>query len=192
MARSTVCVTVASLSDRDRLIPLWVQLRAETGQTKEWAQRAAQDGRMEAALSSDAVRVFLATSDEVDTGFAVVIRSPLSGLGDEQAVWIDQMWVAPDHRGTGVAKALLSRVSAYGEEQGSTQVVCCVPTQARGVNRYFAKLGFAATVTLRVTSTASLRRKLTGVAESKGAATLRQRRSLRARARDDMKVASGL
>lgn len=147
---------------------------------------------MDVALARDDVRVFLASTEDKDTGFAVVTRSPLSGLGDEQAVWIDQMWVAPDHRGTGVAKALLTRVSAYGEEHGSTQVVCCVPTNERGINRYFAKLGFAATVTLRVTSTASLRRKLTGVAESKGAATLRARRSLRARAREDVKVASGL
>ena len=192
MARSTVCVSVASLSDRDRLIPLWIQLRSETGQTKEWAERAAQDGRMEIVLSRDDVRVFIASIEGRDTGFAVATRSPLSGLGDEQAVWIDQMWVSPDDRGNGVARALLARVSAYGEEQGSTQVVCCVPTQARGANRYFAKLGFAATVTVRATSAASLRRKLTGVTESSGAATVRQRRSLRARSRDDVKVASGL
>lgn len=189
---TTVRVILATPTEQERLIPLWVGLRVETGQTQQWAQRAARDGRMEAALARTDVRIFIASSDEQDAGFAVVTCSPLSGLNDEQAAWVDQMWVAPRFRGSGVARALLAKVSAYAEEQGSTQVVCCVPAQSRGVNRYFARLGFTGVVTARATSTASLRRRLTGSVESSGAAILRQRKSLRARARDDVKVAGGL
>lgn len=192
MVRPDIDVSTAELSDLERLVPMWVQLRSETGQSVQWAERAARDGRMQSALTRDCVRIFLATCDGLDVGFAVVTQSPLSGLGDEQTAWIDQLWVSPDHRGSGVARVLLTRVSAYAQELGSTQVVCCVPAQSRGVNRYFARLGFTGTVTARAASTASLRRKLTPSADSSGAATVRQRRSLRARARDDMKVAGGL
>lgn len=193
MARlSTVQVLLVTSQERERLIPLWVDLRVATGQTQQWAQRAAGDGRIEAAIERADVGIFLATVGGDDAGFAVVTRSPLSGLGDEPAAWIDQMWVCPEHRGAGVARTLLSRVSAFAEEQGSTQLVCCVPAQSRAVNRYFARLGFTGVVTARATSTASLRRRLTGMSESSGAATVRRRRSLRARARDDVNVAGGL
>ncbi len=193
MARlSSVQVITVTSDEQERLIPLWVALRAETGQTQQWAERAARDGRMETALARPEVRIFMATCGDVDAGFAVVTCSPLSGLGDEQAAWIDQMWVSPEYRGAGVARALLARVSASAEEQGNTQLVCCVPTQSRAVNRYFARLGFTSVVTARATSTASLRRRLTGATESSGAATVRMRRSLRARSRDDVNVAGGL
>ncbi len=189
---SSVQVIVVTNDEQERLIPLWVALRAETGQTQQWAQRAARDGRIEAAIARSDVRIFLASVEDADAGFAVVTRSPLSGLGDEQAAWIDQMWVSPEHRGAGVARALLAKVSAFAEERGSTQLVCCVPAQSRAVNRYFARLGFTGVVTARATSTAALRRRLTGATETSGAATVRMRRSLRARSRDDVNVVGGL
>ena len=187
MAARTVRVAVAQSGDIERLIPLWVASRSENGQTRAWAERAARDGRMQTALDRPGVTIFLATVGQsgeggaaVDAGYAVLTDSPLSGLGEERGVWIDQLFVTAQHRGDGVAKALLTRVTAYAEELGSTQLICCVPVQARAANRYFARLGFSAVVTARATSTASLRRRLTGD-ESSAAATLRRRRSLRAR-----------
>lgn len=192
MALPSVHVDIAGTDDLERLIPLWIGLRTQSGQTVEWAQRAARDGRMEAALARADVRIFLATCDGADAGYAVATVSPLSGLAEEQAVWIDQMWVAPQHRGAGVARALLGQVCERAEELGSTQVVCFVPVGERSANRYFAKLGFAGVLTVRATSTASLRRKLAGHADSTVSAMVRQRRSLRARSGDKVKVAGGV
>lgn len=192
MTRPTVQVCIAEATDLERLIPLWIALRTQSGQTLQWAQRAARDGRMQAALARADVRILLATCDGQDAGYAVATISPLSGLAEEQAVWIDQMWVSPQHRGAGVAKALLVQVCERAEELGCAQVVCFVPVAERSANRYFAKLGFAGVLTVRATSTASLRRTLVGHADPTGAATIRQRRSLRARSQDKMKVAGTL
>lgn len=192
MALPKVQVDVAGIDDLERLIPLWIALRSQSGQTVQWAQRAARDGRMEAALNREDVRILLATCDGEDAGYAVATASPLSGLAEEQAVWIDQMWVLPQYRGAGVARVLLAQVCERAEELGSTQVVCFVPVGERSANRYFAKLGFAGVLTVRTTSTASLRRKLAGHADPTGSATVRQRRSLRARSSDKVKVAESV
>lgn len=192
MALPKVQVDIADMSDLERLIPLWIALRTQSGQTLEWAQRAARDGRMEAALTRGDVRIYLATCDGHDAGYAVATVSPLSGLAEEQAMWIDQMWVLPQYRGAGVARVLLTQVCERAEELGSTQVVCFVPVAERSANRYFAKLGFAGVLTVRATSTASLRRKLAGHADSSGSAMVRQRRSLRARSSDKIKVAGSV
>ena len=113
----------------------------------------------------------------------VLTTSPLSGLIDAPSVSVDQLYVVPESRRSGVAHALLSRAAGFAETLGCEQVATCVPAQAREANRFFARLGFSSYVVRRVTPTSALRRRLAGVEPRAGLdQVLSRRRSLRARA----------
>ncbi|WP_289232936.1 GNAT family N-acetyltransferase [Barrientosiimonas endolithica] len=110
-----------------RLVPLWVAARTATGQSADWADRAVREGRLRTALAREDVRVYLAEQDDQPIGFVAATVSPLSGLGEESAVWIDQLYVTPGSRRRGAAKALLGAVATYADLCGVGQVTSCVP-----------------------------------------------------------------
>ena len=113
----------------------------------------------------------------------VLTTSPLSGLIEAPSVSVDQLYVVPESRRSGVAHALLSRAAGFAETLGCEQVATCVPAQAREANRFFARLGFSSHVVRRVTPTSALRRRLAGEEPRAGLdQVLSRRRSLRARA----------
>jgi GNAT superfamily N-acetyltransferase len=162
---------------------LWVAARVEGGSTPDAAQRAASEGRIADALSRDDVMAYLALTGGTVAGFMVLTTSPLSGLIDAPSVSVDQLYVVPESRRSGVAHALLSRAAGFAESLGCEQVATCVPAQAREANRFFARLGFSSYVVRRVTPTTSLRRRLAGEEPRAGLdQVLSRRRSLRARA----------
>jgi len=163
---------------------LWISARVEAGASPESASRAAGEGKVCAALARDDVRAYLAFGDETPTGYMVLTDSPLSGLTDSPCVSIDQLYVVPESRRTGVARALLTAAATYADRHGCEQIASAVPAQGREANRFFARLGFSSYVVRRVTSTAALRRKLSGEEQHPGLdqVLLRRRRSLRARA----------
>jgi GNAT superfamily N-acetyltransferase len=162
---------------------LWVAARVEGGSTPDAAQRAASEGRIADALSRDDVMAYLALTGGTVAGFMVLTTSPLSGLIDAPSVSVDQLYVVPESRRSGVAHALLSRAAGFAESLGCEQVATCVPAQAREANRFFARLGFSSYVVRRVTPTSALRRRLAGVERRAGLdQVLSRRRSLRARA----------
>jgi len=170
---------------------LWTQSRVDAGQSVEWAERTVREGLIRDALARVDVRVYLASNGTQPVGYAVAMDGPLSGLSDDLVVWIDQMYVRPEQRRAGVSKALLARIAHDGETAGATQIVSCVPTQDKELNRYFARLGFAPAITERTISPAQLLRHLAPVEEdeSRTMAIVRRRRSLRARARARVEIA---
>ena len=183
MSRSAVSVARVRPADEETFAPLWVSSRVAVGQTSEWAERAVREGRLRDALQRGDVRIYAATSGGEQVGFVVVTHSPLSALADDTAAWIDQIWVEPEHRRTGVARELLQMAARFAEHVGASQLVSCVPAQQKESNRYFARLGFAPLVTSRSTTPGALRRRLAGdEALPTSDAVVRQRRSLRARA----------
>jgi GNAT superfamily N-acetyltransferase len=162
---------------------LWTAARVEAGSTPDAAQRAASEGRIADALSRDDVMAFLALTGSTVAGFMVLTTSPLSGLIDAPSVSVDQLYVLPESRRSGVAHALLARAAGFAEALGCEQVATCVPAQAREANRFFARLGFSSYVVRRVTPTSALRRRLAGEEPRAGLdQVLSRRRSLRARA----------
>lgn len=170
---------------------LWLQSRLEAGQSREWAERTLREGVTRRALARTDVRVYLATADETAVGYAVVMDGPLSGLAEDPVAWIDQMYVAVPRRRAGVARALLARVAHDAASRGASQVISCVPTQAKDLNRYFARLGFAPAITERAITPAALLRHLADADSSAAMAVVRRRRSLRARARARVQAAPG-
>ncbi len=187
MARQAVRVSRV-LADDDAAIAhfasVWTQSSVATGHSAEWAQRTVSDGVLQAALERDDVRVYLATGNDEPAGFAVVLDGPRPSLAEQASVWIEQLYVVERCRRSGVSTALLGRIARDAEDAGAGQLVSCVPSQARDVNRYFARLGFAPSVTERTISPGGLLRHLAGDGkDSVAREVVRRRRSLRARAR---------
>lgn len=184
MSRLSVSVTRVSADEESDFAPLWIASRVATGQSEAWAERAISEGRVSLAVAREDIRIYVARVDAAYVGFVVVTHSPLSGLGDESAAWVDQIYVDPDYRRTGVAQALLLKAADYAEHVGANQLISCVPAQEKDSNRYFARLGFTPLAIGRTTTPTALRRRLAGgEKESNSEAVVRRRRSLRARSR---------
>ena len=183
MSRPQVSVQPVTPELQPEFTRLWTAARVEAGSTPDAAQRAASEGRIADALSRDDVTAYLALTGGTVAGFMVLTTSPLSGLIEAPSVSVDQLYVVPESRRSGVAHALLSRAAGFAEALGCEQVATSVPAQAREANRFFARLGFSSHVVRRVTPTSALRRRLAGVEPRAGLdQVLSRRRSLRARA----------
>jgi len=93
-------------------------------------------------------------------GVLVLRRGDLIPLTGSEAVHVEQLWVSPDHRRRGVARALLRCAASIGEQSGLGDVVCSVPPTGREAHRFLARLGFVPLVSHRVVPVATLLRRL--------------------------------
>jgi GNAT superfamily N-acetyltransferase len=87
-------------------------------------------------------------------------RAPLSPLHTESAVHTSYLQVHPEHRRRGYAKALLDAALSWAEEKDVTHITAITNSNSRDTNRFLARLGLATAATLRIASTATVRRKL--------------------------------
>jgi GNAT superfamily N-acetyltransferase len=82
-----------------------------------------------------------------DVPFTVVARSGARGVGvvcgveSEDGVDLISMWVAPDHRGTGLAGRLIDRVVAWAASSGRQTWLMVRDDNAAAIRAY-AKAGF--------------------------------------------------
>ncbi|MEO8556249.1 MAG: GNAT family N-acetyltransferase [Actinomycetota bacterium] len=146
--------------------------------------RAATEERVALAFARDDVRAYLAFTEGRPVGYILLTCSPLSFLTDSQRVSIEQIFVVPEARRGGAARALLNAAATYADRLGADQIAGLVPVQGREANRFFARLGFTSDVARRVTTASALHRKLATGDETHPALDrlLQHRRSLRARA----------
>ncbi|MGB7820223.1 MAG: GNAT family N-acetyltransferase, partial [Ornithinibacter sp.] len=180
MLRRTVDVIPVG-DDLQDITRLWLTAKVDGGTTEQAASRVVSDGRLAAALRRPGVQAFLARVDREPVGYAITSDNPF-GVSPSPEISVEQMWVAPEARRLGVAKALLTAVLAAAERAGCEHVVSNVPTASRDANRFFARLGFSSVVVRRVVPTSLLRRRLAPETSESGTVLLRRRRSLRHRA----------
>lgn len=181
MARRTVDVRAVDPGDLRDLSGLWLAAKVDAGTSKDVCVRTLADGHFAGALRRPGVQAFIARLDSEPVGYVITSDNPF-GLAPGPEVAIEQLWVGPDARRHGVAKALLGAVLGAAERAGCEVVVSNVPTTSRDANRFFARLGFASVVVRRVVSTSALRRKLAPETVETGHELLRRRRNLRHRA----------
>lgn len=162
MGRSIASVQRVDESLHSPFIELWITHRIEGGTTPEAAQRLALDGTLRTALQRNDVAAFIAFVDSRPAGYLVLSDSTRSLLVDSPCVSIDMLYVDPAHRRLGVGRSLLAAASRYADRLGAEHVASLVPAQDRDANRFFARLGFAPETVRRVTSLATLQRKLAG------------------------------
>lgn len=188
MGRSPVHVRRVDPSgaDLDALASLWVMSRPPVrgvGAPIDDVRSALQ-----AALTRDDVYALLASyepaaSEPGDVGFLMLSTRPLLPLMGEPGVSIEHLFVLPEARRLGAARALIARATTYAEQLGAGQISTHVPALGREEQRFFARLGFSPSVVRRVTSVAALRRRLSPQGDPRVEATVVRRRSLRARSR---------
>lgn len=181
MVRRTVEVGVVDATDLRDITGLWTAAKVDAGSSREVCARTIAEGRLAAALCRPGVQAFVARLDGEAVGYVVTTDNPF-GLSPGEEIAVEQLWVAPDARRHGIAKALLTAVLGAAERAGCDVVVSNVPTSHRDANRFFARLGFSSVVVRRVVSTSALRRKLAPETAETGDALRRRRRSLRQRA----------
>lgn len=185
MGRTVVGVRQVDVDLHSQFIELWITHRIESGTTPEAAQRLALDGTLRTALQRNDVFAFIAFVDEVAAGYVVLADSTRSLLVNSPCVSIDMLFVHPDFRRQGVGKALLGAAGRHADRQGAEHLASAVPAQNRDANRFFARLGFAPETVRRITSTATLQRKLSGEPRSQRYSldqVLQRRRDVRTKA----------
>ncbi|XLW75718.1 GNAT family N-acetyltransferase [Arsenicicoccus dermatophilus] len=181
MARSWTGVRPVESYDVDELYSLWNDAITEGGPGFELGTRPVSRERLAQVLGRSCVHAYASHQDGHLVGFLLATTNPLSPLTDSTTVTVEVLYVHPDYRNRGMARALLARAATLSEQTGATQVVSNVPSQARDLNRFFARLGFTATVTRRISTPASLRRRLAGEDVRPFDRVLARRRTQRAR-----------
>ncbi|GAA6526714.1 GNAT family N-acetyltransferase [Intrasporangium sp. DVR] len=184
MGRSLVTVQRVEAGLEAQFIELWIAHRIEIGTTPEAACRLAADGTLRRALARHDVTAYIAFVDGVPAGYVVIADTTRSLLVAAPSVSIDMLYVHADYRRQGVGKGLLAAASRYADRNGCEHLVSAVPAQDREANRFFARLGFAPETVRRVTSSATLQRKLAGEPRAQRYSldkVLQRRRDVRAR-----------
>lgn len=168
MARPVVSVRRAGGSDVPALLALLCGDRAGDGPHRPGLRR----DRVRYVMTRPDVQVLLAETTPsrgdhppVAVGVLVLRYGVLFPLGGQPSAHVEQLWVHPDHRRRGVARALLRGAASLGEQWGLADVVCAVPPQGREAHRFLARLGFAPVVTQRAVPVATLLRRLSAASE---------------------------
>jgi GNAT superfamily N-acetyltransferase len=115
-----------------------------------------------AVLASPEFRTILAVdpaSDEI-AGLAVMSEDLFSALIGRPAVFVHYLLVLDDRRQRGVGREMLADITRFAEEIAAESVVVSLWTEAREVNRYFAKVGFTPVAQRRIAPVSTLRRTL--------------------------------
>ena len=184
LPRLPVEVRRATADDVDEVLALWREARGEGDRSGRPVSAEQLRPRLSVAMERGEIEVLLARWDSRPAGFVVVRLAPLTLLAESPAVHVEQLFVTPELRRHGIARALLAGVVARAERECAETVVAGVSPWARDTHRFFARLGFTPLVVRRTVATPVLRRRLAGES-ARGAVDdlLSRRRSLRARAR---------
>ncbi len=101
---------------------------------EQWAERVSR------AATGTSWAVFLAFEEEACVGLAGCVDDDLGA--DRQLV---SMWVAPSHRGTGVAAGLVDAVLSWAHGVGARTIALWVTKDNERAMRFYERAGFAVT-----------------------------------------------
>jgi ribosomal protein S18 acetylase RimI-like enzyme len=132
-----VSVRNAEPADLDLLMSLVAQLESELPPLPYPEDRA----DFERAKVEKMVREGIALVAE-DEGRAVGYALARFGDHGPTTVYVSDLWVEESHRGRGIARDLLRRISAQAGERGSTHVVLDVDSRNTDAIAFFLRLGF--------------------------------------------------
>lgn len=158
MARQTPQIRDAVPQDAAGLLELW----AATARDKSISGRGEEDAaRALANLAADPDQRMLVAEYEGRIVAAMKLsRGPLAPLVLEVAVHTSFLLVLPQFRRHGHARALLEAAAIWAEEKDIHQITA-ITDGNRETNRFFARLGLTPLGTIRHSSVAGLRKKLT-------------------------------
>lgn len=161
MGRATVDVRTAEPADVETLLELAASARAEAGHDPR-ADAHTHRPRVLGVMGRAEVDVLLAEVGQEPVGVLVLRRGELLPLTGTDAVHVEQLYVRPQWRRRGAARALLMAAAALGDEAGLDRLACSAPSADRETARFLTRLGFAPLVTQRVVPVPALLRRLSG------------------------------
>lgn len=182
MSRGGLLVREAGPGDVEALLGLW----------SGWGLAVVGAARTDASEATRALALIAADPDARllvgELGGQVVccvhLRcAPVTPLHTEPVVHTSYLMVAPAHRKHGFAHVLLEAAVTWADELG-VEHITAVTSSDRESNRFLARLGLMDVATIRASSTAALRHKLTPTPLRGASARMRvvaQRRSARRR-----------
>jgi GNAT superfamily N-acetyltransferase len=161
-------VRAAEPDDIASLVGLCLEARAESTVGAQLCTSDADSLRHQigALLATPGGLVLVGVVDGSPAGLLLARLVGPSVFSDVVSLAVEAVYVAPDVRRRGVGHALLAGAVDVADEGGATDVYASPLPGARGMHRFFARMGFAPAATHRVVSTASLQRRLAGEAAS--------------------------
>ncbi len=155
--------------DMDSLVDLCLTARRETWAgpqvcSSEASTVSAQLGAL-AGLSGGTVLVALCDDDVVGVLLGRVVGPSI--FTDQVSLAVEAVYVDPHHRRKGVGHALMLVAVELAVVAGAEQVFAAPIPGARGMQRFFVRLGFVPAAAHRVIPTATLHRKLTADAQAR-------------------------
>jgi GNAT superfamily N-acetyltransferase len=95
-----------------------------------------------AALTGDppAIHAFIAESNGKPLGLAIVFLNFSTWRGSP-GVYVQDIYVAPDARGTGLGKNLLQAVAAWGQARGANHLRLSVEPENAAARAFYASVG---------------------------------------------------
>jgi ribosomal protein S18 acetylase RimI-like enzyme len=115
---------------RDAPEAFWTTYESEVDQTRD-------DWRRWLATAA----LFVAEDGDGTWGVAGGMADP----DDPVAAWLVSMWVAPEHRGSGLADQLVAAVTAWSESEGRPRMTLHVEEHNGRALRCYQRLGFQPT-----------------------------------------------
>lgn len=158
MSRCALEIRDARPEDVTGLLQLWTHAgrpEAATGPVEETSRALAQ-----VAADPDE-RLLVGLIGKEIVAAVHLRRAPLTPLHTETAVHTSYLLVMPEHRRHGYARALLDAALTWAEEKDVTHVTAITTSTSRDTNRFLARLGLGTVATIRIATTATIRRKLT-------------------------------
>ena len=162
MSRCALAIRDARPEDAAELLDLWAFQGRSAGRADQPPARPVEEAtRALAQIAADPDERMLVGEVEGRLVAGVHLRrAPLSPLHTESVVHTSHLVVHPDHRRRGFARALLDAALAWAEEKDVNHITAITASSARDTNRFLARLGLGTAWTVRVGSTAGMRRKL--------------------------------
>ena len=98
-----------------------------------------------AALDDPNLRVFGAEMDGRLVGWIALVYQPKVGKWQGHGhIYVDELWVQPEYRRQGIAKALLAQADLWKEEAGAHGIRLYVNTENPTAKALYEKVGFRA------------------------------------------------
>lgn len=158
MARQAPTVREAGPSDALQLLLLWSSVAPAT-ETSEQACAEAEQALANLAADPDE-KLLVAEDDDRVVGALYLQRGSASPLSLEPAVHTSYLIVLPESRRHGYGHALMEAACSWAEEKGVAQLTAFTDG-GRENNRFLARLGLVTVGTVRLTSTAAMRKRFT-------------------------------
>lgn len=159
MSRCALEIREARPEDVSELLRLWAHERRAADDSAPGPVDEATKALAQIAADPDE-RLLVGLADGQVVAAVHLRRAPLSPLHTETAVHTSYLQVHPEHRRRGYARALLDAALDWAEEKDVSHITAIANSNSRDTNRFLARLGLGTAATLRLATTATVRRKL--------------------------------